>query len=74
MTKEEYKAHVGKLCCDKDKPHVMYMVYELTLKNNHKGSCTPYYNYICLNTGHMSAAPCRQFFDASYVRWLTPNS
>ena len=75
MTDDEYKAHVGKLCQDKDKPHVMYMVYELRLKNNHKGSCTPYYSYICLNTGHMSEAPCSHFFDdAAYVSWLAPNS
>ena len=74
-TQEYYEAHVGKLCQDKDKPHVMYMVYDIYYKLNHKGGVFPAYKYICLNTGHMAEAPCSHFSDAAaYVRWLAPNS
>ena len=74
MTKQEYKSYVGKLCCDKEWQNRLYMVYDLTLKNNHIGTCTPYYSYICLNTGHMDEAACSHFFGAgAYVRFLSPS-
>jgi len=72
MTDDEYKTYVGKLCQDKDKPDVKYMIYDIYYKLNHKGGMFPAYKYMCMNTGFLSEAPCSHFFDpAAYVRFLS---
>lgn len=74
MTDDEYKAHVGKLCCDKDSPDIIYMVYDMYYKLNHKGGMFPAYRFIRMDSGLLSEAPCSHFFDAgAYVRFLSPS-
>jgi hypothetical protein len=73
MTEEEYNAYVGKLCQDKDNPHIKYMVYDLYHKLNHKGGMFPAYRFIRMDSGLLGEAPCSLFFDISTcVIWLTP--